>query len=167
MNNPIHQTQTMVTEFTCGFEEAIKNYPFGKQNCSFSLFVRGSDNQLTNLFVGNLTTNNDKEVGQYIIAGKSMKFNLGSKSVKVSFFKQIIIDWDIVQVHDGALKTITVNMRLTRKIGSIFMVIYLPLILMNILNQASFYLTTEDRYQMVINVNITCLLALASVYLGK
>ena len=37
---------------------------------------------------------------------------------------------------------------------------------MNILNQASFYLTTEDKYQMVINVNITCLLALASVYLA-
>ena len=31
---------------------------------------------------------------------------------------------------------------------------------------ASFYLTTEDRHQMVINVNITCLLALASVYLA-
>ena len=46
------------------------------------------------------------------------------------------------------------------------MVIYLPLIVMNVLNQASFYLTTEDKYQMVINVNITCLLALASVYMG-
>ena len=46
------------------------------------------------------------------------------------------------------------------------MMIYLPLIIMNILNQASFYLTTEDKYQMVINVNITCLLALASVYLA-
>ena len=49
---------------------------------------------------------------------------------------------------------------------SIFMVIYLPLIVMNVLNQASFYLTTEDKYQMVITVNITCLLALASVYMG-
>ena len=49
---------------------------------------------------------------------------------------------------------------------SIFMVVYLPLIVMNVLNQASFYLTTEDKYQMVINVNITCLLALASVYMG-
>ena len=76
------------------------------------------------------------------------------------------IDWDIVQEHDGTLKKITISMRLSRKIGSIFMVIYLPLILMNILNQASFYLTTDDRYQMVINVNVTCLLALASVYLG-
>ena len=46
------------------------------------------------------------------------------------------------------------------------MVIYLPLIVMNVLNQASFYLTTEDKYQMVITVNITCLLALASVYMG-
>ena len=69
MDNPIHQTQTMVTEFSCGFGEAIQQYPFGVQNCSFSLFVSGSDNQLTNLAFGNLTTKNDKEVGQYIIEG--------------------------------------------------------------------------------------------------
>ena len=91
MNNPIHQTQTMVTEFTCGFEEAIKNYPFGKQNCSFSLFVGGSDNQLTNLFVGNLTTKNEKEVGQYIIAGKSIvkSILIMVKIVKDSFLINI------------------------------------------------------------------------------
>ena len=73
---------------------------------------------------------------------------------------------DMIKSKDGSIEMISVNMGLRRRIMSIFMVIYLPLIIMNILNQASFYLTTEDKYQMVINVNITCLLALASVYLA-
>ena len=68
--------------------------------------------------------------------------------------------------NGSSIQMISVNMGLRRRITSIFMMIYLPLIIMNILNQASFYLTTEDKYQMVINVNITCLLALASVYLA-
>ena len=52
--NPIHQEKTMVAEFICGFGEIMRNYPFGKQTCSFEFFIRGSDNQLTNLTIGSL-----------------------------------------------------------------------------------------------------------------
>ena len=61
----------MVAEFVCGFDEAIKNYPFGVQNCSFYMFVGGSDNQLTNLIPGNLTINSGQESGQYVITGQN------------------------------------------------------------------------------------------------
>ena len=52
--NPIHREKTMVAEFICGFGEIMRNYPFGKETCSFKFFIRGSDNQLTNLTIGSL-----------------------------------------------------------------------------------------------------------------
>ena len=46
------------------------------------------------------------------------------------------------------------------------MVTYLPTILMNIINQATNYITGDDKYSMIITVNITCMVVLASVYLA-
>ena len=58
--NPIHMLDILVGEFICGFDEIIRNYPFGNGNCSFQFFIHGSDNMLTNLSVGSLT--NEAEV---------------------------------------------------------------------------------------------------------
>ena len=49
---------------------------------------------------------------------------------------------------------------------SIIMVTYLPTILMNILNQATNYLTGDSKYDLVITVNITSMMVLASIYLS-
>ena len=46
------------------------------------------------------------------------------------------------------------------------MVTYLPTILMNIVNQATNYITGDDKYSLIITVNITCMMVLASVYLA-
>ena len=46
------------------------------------------------------------------------------------------------------------------------MVTYLPTILMNMINQATCYIDTEDKYSLIITVNITCMMVLASVYLS-
>ena len=54
---------------------------------------------------------------------------------------------------------------LSRKYLSIFMVTYLPTILMNMINQATNYISGEDKYNMVYTINITCMMVLASVYL--
>ena len=59
-----------------------------------------------------------------------------------------------------------VRLVLSRKFHSIFMVTYLPTILMNIVNQATNYITGEDKYSMIITVNMTCMMVLASVYLS-
>ena len=42
------------------------------------------------------------------------------------------------------------------------MVTYLPTILINIINQATNYITGDDKYSMI----ITCMMVLASVYLA-
>ena len=49
---------------------------------------------------------------------------------------------------------------------SVFLVTYLPTILMNFINQATNYLETENKCDLVITVNVTCMMVLASVYLS-
>ena len=53
-----------------------------------------------------------------------------------------------------------------QKFLSIFMVTYLPTILMNIINQATNYLSGDSKYDLVITVNITSMMVLASIYLS-
>ena len=53
---------------------------------------------------------------------------------------------------------------LGRNILSIFMVTYLPTILMNIINQSTVYIRSDGKYEFIITVNITCMVVLASVY---
>ena len=43
---------------------------------------------------------------------------------------------------------------------------YLPTILMNLINQASNYITGDTRFDLVYTINITCMMVLASVYLS-
>ena len=52
------------------------------------------------------------------------------------------------------------------KIVSIFMVTYLPTILMNIINQATNYINADTKYDLIYTINITCMMVLASVYLS-
>ena len=55
---------------------------------------------------------------------------------------------------------------LSRKFLSIFMVTYLPTILMNMINQATNYIRGDDKYSMIYTVNIPCMMVLASIYLS-
>ena len=58
---------------------------------------------------------------------------------------------------------------LSRKFLSMFMVTYLPTILMNMINQATNYIkmsSTDDKYSMIYAINITCMMVLASIYLS-
>ena len=46
------------------------------------------------------------------------------------------------------------------------MVTYLPTILMNMINQATNYITGDTKYDLIYTINITCMMVLASVYLS-
>ena len=46
------------------------------------------------------------------------------------------------------------------------MVTYLPTILMNIINQATIYIVGEGKYTLILELNITSLMVLASIYLS-
>ena len=69
-------------------------------------------------------------------------------------------------VGSKKLKVLRIFIKLERSILSIIMVTYLPTILMNILNQVTNYLSGDSKYDLVITVNITSMMVLASIYLS-
>ena len=64
------------------------------------------------------------------------------------------------------INKVNVALVLKRRFFSIFMVTYLPTILMNMINQATNYITGDTKYDMIYTINITCMMVLASVYLS-
>ena len=129
--------------FICTFTN-IRMYPFGEQNCSIKLFISGRDNMLTNLKLKAITYKGPRSVGQYVVRKWSMESGF---------------------VTDERVG-LTITVQLGRNMFSIIMVTYLPTILMNIINQVTNYVTDADKYGLVITVNITCMMVLASVYLS-
>ena len=59
-------------QFSCSFDN-IKNYPFGLQSCSLSFFIKGTDNNLTNLSPEKFLNKGPQEIGQFLIKGWRME----------------------------------------------------------------------------------------------
>merc|ERR1712062_642801 len=64
------------------------------------------------------------------------------------------------------IEACTVSVKLERDVQSILIQSFLPSFLMNIINQASVYLRGESKYDLIITVNITIMMVLASIYLS-
>ena len=131
--NSIYKKTIHQAEFICSFEN-INNYPFDEQYCTIQIYISGTDNELTNLNPGILNTNGTpSSVGQYAVQ-----------------------HWSILSgpVDDGGSGVI-IRVRLGRHIGSILLVTYLPTTLMNIINQATNYVNSEDKHDLIITINIT------------
>ena len=142
--NPLTILVKKRVKFSCSFDN-IKNFPFGEQRCSMNFYILGSDNKLTEFHPDQLINFGPKEIGQYVIKSWEMESKLTQGT------KERIVE---------------VSMILTRKIGSVFMVTYLPTILMNMINQVTNYINGDTRYDLVFTINITCMMVLASVYLS-
>ena len=128
--------------FICSFES--RNYPFGRvASCQISFYLDGISNILTDISPSFVKTGQDT-------------------------FEQFLIEnWRIGHKEDDKHgKMIEISMTLRRDITSIFMVTFLPTILMNFINQASNYITGDTKYDLVYTINITCMMVLASVYLS-
>ena len=93
-----------------------------------------------------LEYNGEPAVGQYFVEGwsKNITNMQGSRTMQV----------------------LRISVRFRQKFLSIFMVTYLPTILMNIINQATNYLSGDSKYDLVITVNITSMMVLVSIYLS-
>ena len=131
--------------FSCAFDK-IRNYPFGTQECSLKIFFLGAVNNLTRLVPKALIDRGQTDFGQYLVE-----------------------QWKVATVedeYDVNKNKIKVTIILRRKTTSIFLVTYLPTILMNLINQATNYITGETRFDLVYTMNITCMMVLASVYLS-
>ena len=49
-----------------------------------------------------------------------------------------------------------ISLHFYRNFLSIFMVVYLPTILMNTINQATNYIPTSDKYELIYTINSNC-----------
>ena len=127
--------------FICSFDN--RYYPFGVKSCKISFYLDGISNILTDISPSFVKTGQDT-FGQFVIEN----WRIGHKE------------------DDTHGKMIEISMTLRRDITSIFMVTFLPTILMNFINQASNYITGDTKYDLVYTINITCMMVLASIYLS-
>ena len=128
------------TKFLCSFNE-IADYPFETEECLFQVTSTGTDEQFTDFIIDSFKAPIEASVGEYSID-------------KWSFEK------------DESNNILLIKMVLTRNFFGIFMVTYLPTILMNIINQASNHINGDSKYDMIITVNITSMMVLASIYVS-
>ena len=64
-------------------------------------------------------------------------------------------------------KGLTYSLDLTRRdTFTILISNHLPTLLMNLINQATNYISTPDKYELVVTVNVTCMMVLATIYLS-
>lgn len=138
----LHLNITKRTEFLCSFSQ-IAEYPFEKEECSFQVSLRGRDEDLTILLIeeNSFEVPNEMSVAEYSIN-----------------------EWTIEK--DCSTKAIRIKMVLERKFFCIFMITFLPTILMNIINQASNHINGDSKFDMIITVNITSMMVLASIYVS-
>ena len=129
------------SEFLCSFNY-IAEYPFETEECLFQVTIREADEEFTDLIIDSFRTPNKISVGEYTILKWSFEYD------------------------DSNINILLIKMVLTRNFFGIFMVTYLPTILMNIINQASNHITGETKHDMIITVNITSMMVLASIYLS-
>ena len=104
-----------------------------------------------------------------------MKYNMnftGSHAVDSGpkFLSQYeIVKWDYAfkkMIGSENLQVLRLTVSLRYRFFSIFMVTYLPTILINIINQATNYINGDSKYDLIITVNITSMMVLASIYLS-
>ena len=121
-------------EFVCKFDK-IYLYPFDSHTCRVQMYVSGTANDLTLLVSEGFMDNGPSSIGQYDVKGWTLR-------------PQIMMN------HNTSMLAMTVE--LERNLFNIFMVTFLPTILMNIINS----------FELVITVNIICMMVLASVYIS-
>ena len=114
--------------------------------CSFYFYLIGPANFLTKINITKLEAPIGKLIGRYVIS-----------------------EWNIITDYTysrSEKKMVKVSVTLTMNSLSILLVTYLPTLLMNIINQATNYVTGDSKYDLIITVNITSMVVLATIYLS-
>ena len=143
--------------FICSFDQ-IKYYPFGRQRCSFKLFIPGINNNITKLVPGQIIDDGPRSVGEYQV----LQWTVQAGPVFSENQKKFSFNYSKIENSVG----LTYTVHLSRKISNVILVTYLPTFLMNLINQATNYISSPDKYELIITVNITCMMVLSSIYLA-
>ena len=113
----------------CSFNNIV-NYPFGYEYCSIHFYLQGVANKKMVFRPYTITDSGQSIVDQYIIS------NWLFDRSKIS---------SLSQTHGTNTKTMEMTLVLGRNFRNVFMVTYLPTILMNIINQATNYIDHESK----------------------
>ena len=138
--NEIQMEAEYQNSFICRFEN-VDLYPFDEEECYIKLECSGHDSRFVNLVPGLL------------------------RIIPVSFgqYKVLLRNTTLTQKDKSHLK---IHITFGRNFLSIFLVTYLPTILMNIINQATNYINASSKYDNIFTMNITCMMVLSGVYLS-
>ena len=113
--------------------------------CSLKFWIEGTDNLLSFLHLSSLDYVGPATVKQYIVRR-----------------------WwgEAANLTGQEGRAVQISVSLGRKLLSVVMVTYVPSVLMNIINQATNFITGEEKFSLIYTINITCMMVLASVYLS-
>ena len=119
--NPLYFEIYQRVKFSCKFEN-YENYPFGSDFCQFMTYLPGLENNLTKLISDSLEDLGPTSLGQYNI-------------------RWTVRNGKTIFQHHGLIFT----MHLSRNLGNIILVTYLPTFLMNLINQATNYISSPEK----------------------
>ena len=140
--NPIVMAKTEHLELFCVFEN-LAMYPFDEESCKIRIKFLGGHSNFINLL--------------------PRIINKGPEA----FSQYDIKEWKIAVEKNDSVLVIVVELYLKRNIATIVMVVYLPTLLMNIINQSLNFLSARGQFAdfaTIIKVNVTCMIVIAMVY---
>ena len=141
-SNPLIRFSEHNMRFFCEFK-GVTNFPFGSESCSFDFYLEGIADDW-NEIKSTLDPPPQNIIDQYEV-----------------------MDWNIKPEQTKSKKNvIRITVILGKKPISIIMMTYIPVLLMNIINQATNYITGDSKYDLIITVNITSMVVLATIYLS-
>ena len=143
--NRIVMSETQQVEVFCNFKN-LARYPFDEEDCAIEIAMK---ERFT----------------------KSLKIVPELKDKGPEVFSQYQIkDWTIKSEKQGSKVIITIKLRLHRNISMILLVVYLPTVMMTIINQSMNYLNHQEEegnigdFGNIIKVNISCMIVLSMIY---
>ena len=139
----ITRKSKLIGSFHCSFEN-LHLYPFDSETCTMDIQVVGNAYLFTKLIPKNIKYQGPQSLANYIIRGDN-KFKRGFKNGKYG---------------------IEVEIGLSRKLTSIFMVTYLPTIVINIINQATNYFEGTIFSGDIVKVNLSSMMVLSALYIS-
>ena len=140
------------SKFVCTFDK-IETYPFGVKTCGFGISLKNPSDEYRIKMRAKKISHDAREFK-----------NIGDGTYKIGQY--MVNSWSIYIVNVGNKSKMIVDMNMTRSLFTVFMVTYLPTVLMNVMNQAVVYIRMENKFELIISVNITCMMVLASMYLS-
>ena len=142
--NNVTKNSRITGSFFCSFED-LTLYPFDTETCTMDLKVVGNAYQFTKLIPKRIHTGYLHYLPNFILKEEP------------TFLEK---------PYEKGEMGIQVEIKLSRKLTSIFMVTYVPTILINIFNQATNYFEGTIFSGDIIKVNLTSMMVLSALYIS-